>query len=82
MNPNRLVSNEDVYHELHTLRSCKRVCDACDGLGFWVTADGHFFTVPELGPDKVCPLFALNDILKQVDDWSAGAGAAAGTGTD
>ena len=78
MNPNKLLTHEEVFHALHTVRGCRRLCDAGDELGMWMTPNGHFVTVPELGPDKVCPQFALDDILTQVDSWSAGAA----TGTD
>jgi hypothetical protein len=46
---------------------CSKVEQIDEELGLWVTPWDFYFTVPELGPDKMCPRSVLFELLADIE---------------
>jgi len=62
----QLYPQSRVERELRAL-GCERVEQIDSELSRWKTPWDFFFTVPELGDDKWCPLSAFHEILADIE---------------
>ena len=46
---------------------CIKIEQVDPELALWKTPWDFYFTVPELGPDKMCPMAALYEILADIE---------------
>jgi hypothetical protein len=64
----RLLTQEEVTVRLQAA-SCEKVepCDVPEH-SLWRTAWDYHFLVPELGPDKMCAEYRLNEIIASFEE--------------
>jgi len=65
----RLLSREEIERELWR-RKCRLVREY-ETAALWKTKTGYHFTVPQEGPDKMCPEYIWRDILDELDRYGA-----------
>ena len=63
----RALSKEEVEQRLWRLK-CKKVREYQDN-ALWKTQTGHYFTVPQMGPDGRCSETDLNLIIEDIKPY-------------
>jgi hypothetical protein len=62
----QLYPRQRVEDELRK-HGCEKVEQIDEELSLWKTPWNVFFTVPEIGPDQMCPRSALYEILADIE---------------
>lgn len=61
-----MLSYQEVSRVLAEL-GCERLGQACDEHGLWTVEGECFFTVPEMGAERECPVEMLAAIVSYVE---------------